>query len=116
MRVPGKPAVNVQAQVSYNICNREGNVVEEYCRARGSSEGEGDVYTFLRVDFNCPFAEPSLEGVEMLLEVKGCCVWIVIRGEDDFVICKGSYDGRGVLIYNNRARILPWGTTVPTRK
>ena len=55
------------------------------------------MYDFLQIDFNFLFAEPDLEGVEMLLEVKGCCVWIVIRGEDGFVICKGNYDGGGVL-------------------
>ena len=83
MRTPGKPA-----KVSYNVRNREGNVVEKYWRASGSSEGEGDVYAFQRVDFNFSFAEPGLEGVEMLSEVRGCCVWIVIRGEDGYVICK----------------------------
>jgi hypothetical protein len=40
-------------------------------RNTGWLEGEGDVYTFLRVDINFPFAEPNLEGVEMLLEVEG---------------------------------------------
>jgi hypothetical protein len=38
---------------------------EEYWWARGLSEGEGDVYTFLKVDFNFPFVESSLEGVEI---------------------------------------------------
>jgi hypothetical protein len=33
----------------------------------GFPEGEGDVYTFLRVDFNFPFAEPNLERVGLVL-------------------------------------------------
>jgi hypothetical protein len=36
------------------------------------------MYTFLRVDFHFPFGETILEGVEVLLEVEGCCDRIVI--------------------------------------
>ena len=60
VRVPGNPVVTVQAQVSTNLRDREGDVVEEYWRARGSSEDEGDLYTFLQVDFNFPLAEPGM--------------------------------------------------------
>jgi hypothetical protein len=65
--------VDVQAQVFNNVRNWKGGVIQGYWRAGGFSEGEGDLSTFLCVGLDFPFVEPGLAGVEMFLEVEGCC-------------------------------------------
>jgi hypothetical protein len=55
------------------------------------------VRTFLGVDLDFLFVEPGLEGVEMFLEVEGCCGRVIIRGKDGFIVSEGSYDSGGVL-------------------
>jgi hypothetical protein len=51
----------------------------------------------LSVDLDYSFVEPGLEGVEMFLEVEGCCGRVLIRGKDGFIVSKGCYDSEGVL-------------------
>ena len=67
-------------------------MVQGDCGAWGSPKSEVKQGTFLGVNLDPLSAKPVFEGVEMLLEVKGCYGRVIVGRQQGSVICECTRD------------------------
>ena len=62
-------------------------MVQGDCEAWGSPKSDVNQGAFWGVNLDHPSAKPALEGVEVLLEVKGCYGGVLVGRQHGTVIC-----------------------------